>query len=308
MFLQQKRINSLSCLGHIDEGKNLVMVLDDAMRFKNVLLKFGFTEEFIEGEKILPSMLNPVMKRNAESFYVKDKTKPKELYTQTLWWIRHEWCGRGKTREVTGFVDIQRKRYHRIWFAPYSIELFLKYDKQNRLMVMTDSVSYCKDNEKKLINTINIFLTNFGECRILTDNFENIDSSQVRRLNWEVLPSGNYPWEKMQNEIEKISKKKSRTAKKVLLDKCEYIESFHPNFRAYGKSGFNGYVIFGFADKDVYVLESVYSNNATYIFGKKWEELSKLSKAEILNDNLQDARIIHSDNWKKEIYSLLEEI
>ena len=89
MIIKKKRINSLSCLSHVEDGKNLVMALCDAMRFKDVLLKLGFSEDLAEGERILPSMLNPTMKRNAEPFYIKDKTKPKEQYSQTLWWTRH---------------------------------------------------------------------------------------------------------------------------------------------------------------------------------------------------------------------------
>lgn len=54
------------------------------------------------------------------------------------------------------------------------------------------------------------------------------------------------------------------------------------------------------------VLESVYPNNVTYVFGKNWEELSKLTKAEILNGNLQDVRIIHNNNWQQEIRNMLE--
>lgn len=41
-------------------------------------------------------------------------------------------------------------------------------------------------------------------------------------------------------------------------------------------------------------------------FGKNWEELSKLTKAEILKENLQDVRIIHNNNWQQEIRDLLE--
>ena len=56
----------------------------------------------------------------------------------------------------------------------------------------------------------------------------------------------------------------------------------------------------------MYVLESVYTNNATYIFGDDWEHLSQLSKAEILKDGLQDVRLIHNDNWKHDIDEILE--
>lgn len=223
MIIKKKRINSLSCLNHVEEGKNLMMVLRDAARFKGILVKLGFSEDLIEGERVLPSMLNPTLKRNAEPFYIKDKTKPKEQYTQTLWWTRHEWAGRGETREVTDFVTIPRERYARIKFEPYSVELFLKYDEQGQLMVMTDFISYCHDNEKLLINTINIFLTNFEECEILTENFENVMPTRTIKLNWEVLPSGDYPWKRMQDDLQKVSAKSSKTAKKLLIDKCEFI-------------------------------------------------------------------------------------
>lgn len=53
-------------------------------------------------------------------------------------------------------------------------------------------------------------------------------------------------------------------------------------------------------------LVSVYTNNATYVFGRDWEMLSKLSKAEILDGKLQEARLIHNDNWKHHINELLE--
>lgn len=306
MIITKTRINSLSYLNHLEGGTNLIMVLRDAMRVKEILVKLGFSVELIEGERVLPSMLNPTLRRNAEPYYIKDKTKPKEQYIQTLLWTRHEWAGRGKTREVTDFVNIPRKRYPRIKQEPYNVELFLKYDEQGQLMLMTDPISYCHDNEKLLINTINIFLTNFKECEILTENFENLVPSKIIKLNWEVLPSGEYPWERMQDTLRKVSEKSSKTAKKMLIDKCKFINSFQPDFRAYGKSGFHGYVIFGFTNKDLYVLESVYPNNATYVFCKNWQELSKLTKAEILKENLQYVRIIHRDNWQIDIRNLLE--
>ena len=306
MFLKKKRINKLSCLSWIEQGQKVIIALGDAIRFKDKLVNLGFSGELKEGEKILPAIINPTTARNAEKFYVVDKTKPKEPYSQTLWWTRQEWAGRGETREVTDFVSIPRKRYPRAEYAPYSIELILKYDEENSLLVITEPIEFCLQNEKMLINTINIFLTVFGECDVLAEDFTNILPTQVIRLNWEVLPSGEYPWERVQKDLEKISEHKGKTAKRMLLDKCEYINAYHPDFRAYGKSGFNGYVIFGFEKRKMYVLESVYTNNATYIFGDDWEHLSQLSKAEILKDGLQDVRLIHNDNWKHDIDEILE--
>lgn len=306
LILKKKRINKLSCLSWVEKGQKVIIALYDAVRFKEKLVELGFSMELKDGEKILPNIINPATARNAEKFYVVDRTQPKEKYYQTLWWTRHEWAGRGETREVSDFVDIPRERFPRIEYSPYSVELTLKYDEEGHLLVVTEPIEFCDRNEKLLINTINIFLTGFGECEILTDNFEKLVPIQVIRLNWEVLPQGEYPWEQVQRDLEKISEHKGKTARKMLLDKCEYINSFHPDFRAYGKSGFSGYVIFGFKSRNMYVLESVYTNNATYVLGTEWENLSKLSKAEILNADLQDARLIHNGNWKQDIDALLE--
>ena len=47
--------------------------------------------------------------------------------------------------------------------------------------------------------------------------------------------------------------------------------------------------------------ESIYPNNATYVFADNWQELSQLTKAQILNGGLQNARLIHKENWKEDI-------
>lgn len=307
MIIKKKRINRLTCLEWLEEGQEVVMALRDAMRFKEKLLELGFTDKFEEGERILPRIVNPTTARNAEKFYIPDKTQPKEQYYQTLWWIRHEWAGRGETREVSEYVDIPRERYPQIEYTPYSIELVLKYDDSGNLMVITDLIEYKPRNHKLILNTINIFLTSFEECEILTRELDALTPAKTIYLNWEVLPQGERPWSKMEEDLEKISEGKSKTNRKMMFDKCEYINGFKPDFRAYGKSGFRGYVIFGFKKKSLYVLESVYSNNATYVFADDWQELSKLTKAQILNGGLQDARLIHKENWREDVKKLLEE-
>ncbi len=80
MNLRKKRINKLSCLNWIEQGQKVVIALYDAMRFKEKLLDLGFSSDFLEGEAILPSVINASTKRNAEKFYVSDKSQPKEKY------------------------------------------------------------------------------------------------------------------------------------------------------------------------------------------------------------------------------------
>lgn len=81
---------------------------------------------------------------------------------------------------------------------------------------------------------------------------------------------------------------------------CNLINECNPDFIAYGRSGFRGYIVFGFCKKNLFILESIFPNNATYIFESDWEGLSKLTKSEILNHNLQKGRLIHNANWPTE--------
>lgn len=59
---------------------------------------------------------------------------------------------------------IPRERYPRFEYAPYSVEFILKYDEKGNLCVVTPCIDFCAQNDKKMINTINIFLSVFGEC------------------------------------------------------------------------------------------------------------------------------------------------
>lgn len=75
----------------------------------------------------------------------------------------------------------------------------------------------------------------------------------------------------------------------------------NPDFLAIGRAGFSGYFVYGFKDKDVYVLESIHLDNATYVFNSHWKDLSQLSKSEIINSTIPHSRIIHNKKWKMSV-------
>lgn len=49
-------------------------------------------------------------------------------------------------------------------------------------------------------------------------------------------------------------------------------------------------------------------DNATSILKDNWEEISKMTKAEILQNSFHERRIIHSNKWNQEIKKLMEDI
>jgi len=297
MLLRQTRINSLNCLSNLPPETKIRVCVQDVSRFPDKLSKFGFAQEDAPGSIVLPAMFNRYACRNAEQFVTVDRSAPREKYTQTVYWTRHEWAGRGETREVTDFTDIVKERFHRDYHMPYSVYFTLiSVGQQNS--IESDELVLTQDNNDKIMNTINMVLGLFGECSIEVGS-SSLEASAIR-LDWDILPPGDYPWEIIKGKLEDICKDSKQTQKQMMLRNCNLINEYNPDFIAYGRSGFRGYIVFGFCKKNLFFLESIFPNNATYIFESDWEELSKLTKSEILNHNLQKGRLIHNANWPTE--------
>lgn len=303
ILIKQTRINSCNCFAAAAPDTPVRVKVENVGRFEDKLRAFGFKETDESGTSILPSGINRYAKKNAESFFVVDKSLPMEDYIQTVYWTRYEWAGKDQFNPVTDFSYIKRQRYHRDYFAPYSVYFTLIIDGKSRYIV-SDDILFSEKNHDKLRNTVNMLLGLFGECTV---DFSEQESSTKRVVvNWDILPKGKYPWSVVKKTLGSLTKGHTRTRTEMMLRNCEAIYAKHPDFVAYGRSGFKGYVVFGFTSRNLYVLESVVPNNATYILEDNWKTISQLSKAEILSHELQKARIIHSENWQKNFDKIME--
>lgn len=301
MLIKQSRILSGKYFTTAQPGSLIYIRVSDLSRFSSKIKTFGFNDDDVTGSAILPAPFNRYAMKNAEQFFVVNKNLPKEEYYQAIYWTRHEWAGRGETVPVTEITYVLRERYHRDYYAPYSV--YFSLNREERFIV-SEGIPYEDENTAKLINTVNMLLGLFGECEILLDEIER-PKCEVLRLNWEILPKGECPWGEVNELIEEVTKKCNQTQKQVMLRDCKIIHEKGPDFVAYGRSGFRGYIVFGFKAKNLYVFESIYPNNATYIVENDWEVLSQLTKAQILSKNLHKARIIHSEAWGKQFNKVM---
>ncbi len=146
----------------------------------------------------------------------------------------------------------------------------------------------------------------FGECQVFSDDLEDIVKAPIKRVNWRILPRGQLTWEQLKIAMKPIVEQAPKGKRSYIWYRLEKIAGFKPTFAATGLSGFNGYFIMGFENKNIFVCESCLYGNATYIFGEDWENLSKKTKSEILTAKLQKDRIIHkAKEWGKKIDALL---
>ena len=168
---------------------------------------------------------------------------------------------------------------------------------QGGLLLITDPLLYEGAGSLDLLHALNVCLELFGECEVFTDNLKSVVPPADRRLNWEILPPGKYPWERILSVVQPIIDRAKKGNRAAITMRLETVTGYEPEFVAMGSAGFHGYMIFGFPTKSLFILESAYYGNATYVFDKNWETLSKLTKAEILDQSLQKDRLLHLSGW-----------
>ena len=226
---------------------------------------------------------------------------PKEEFFVERFWQRRDWQG-NITEEI---LYIQRERYPRELIAPPSEELLIDSYNQNNIIVSRAFTKY-PENYEAIKHAINLFLELFGECDLIRENYTPFLFENITRLNWKILPKGEYPWERIREIARERIERQPRGNRPVISQRLEKITSHTPNFVAVRQGGFYDYIVFGFPIRGIFILESLKNGNATYIFDHNWEELSKMTKAEILNNQLQTERIFHRPGWEYRINSFFE--
>jgi hypothetical protein len=290
----------------IGNGRTIVCGLDDVAYHHEKLVQVGFSHDLSEGESILPdSKFGPTCTKNSEGWIEVHKNRPMETYYTPIVWRWREFRGRDDYEEKEEIRYRSGKRYPRTVHSPLGIEISIRLKTDGKKVAILEFLEVKPDNFQRIVDSINILVEIFGECDLLTNNLDTIIRGEVKRLNWRILPPGKRPWESIKTEIKEVIEREPPGNQEVIEKRLEAINHYGPDFVAVGQHGFTGYLIFGFPRKTLYLLESLFSGNATYIFGNDWERLSKLSKAEILKDKLQKQRVIHQKEWAKEIARLL---
>lgn len=306
VLIRAKRIRSLERhLAGVPPGSEVVVGVGQPERFGARLQELGFTERLDPGERVLPAIMGPRSKYNAEGDYIVHRDRPKETAYRQVEWHWEEFHGPYDRVPQSRIVDVPYKRYPRTFVPPPAIEISVAQKRDDGKFLVTDAIPYDDAHGPELLHRVNLFLELFEEAETLTRNLENYVVPQIRRLNWRLLPPGEMPWNQVRSELAPHLDRTPRVVRQVVEQRLETIRRYGPTLTAVGQGGFGGYVVFGFPDKQIYVLESIHYGNATYVFGEDWEELSRRTKAEILNGNLEQDRIIHREGWGRRIRDLL---
>jgi hypothetical protein len=308
MKIEKRRIRSLSRnIPAAVENKTLVLAFapsgspDHEARLANA----GFVPPFEPGRAVLPAAVKSVSRYNAEGMFVPRRDEPKETAYRRVEWHWTELHGTDRI-ERCDFKDIPYKRYPRSFAPPPEVELKQALNTAGERLIVSAPVVYKSENEDLILHTINLMLELFGECDVLDEDLASIIDVPVKRLNWHVLPPGKRTWSELERQIKEVVRDINSDKRKVFRHNLDYINQYGPDFAAAGLAGFNGYVVFGFPNRNLFVCESIHNYNATYVFEQDWMSLSRKSKAEILAGRLHKDRVIHQPDWYGRIDALLK--
>jgi len=303
MIIQKKRIHNISPhLSHIKDGSKIIVGIDDPKRLSSTLKNIGFTEPYEKGQTILPASVGPISNYNAEGKNIVHRDQPMETAYSQVDWKWQEWDGTWHSK----IVDRSYKRYPRSFIEAPSVELTITESSAGKKLLTSPAFDKSEQNKEIITHIVNLFLEMFGEALFFTSDMDAILKIPVKRVNWEILPQGEMPWDKLKIHIEPIINQAPKGNRPIIEYRLETINKMSPDFIVLGHGGFHGYLIHAFSKKNLFVLESMLYGNATYVFEESWEELSKKTKAEILRESLQKARIIHREGWKKKVEEIIK--
>lgn len=300
MKILKKRIRSVEkYLFEIKKNDFLTIGLIGLDEIKNKLINVGFTSQLNVGETVLPKICGRISRFNADGGYKLRRDLPKETYYISREWHWKDYQG----NQYSKIISYARERIHREPISAPNIELQIIEIDGNKVLIAS-KIKKEEQNFELIRHTINLLLELFGECDILDGEKKTIIPPKIIRLNWKIFPKGDYPWEKIEPIIKERINSQPKGNRPVIKHRNEKISSKEPTFFAYGLGGFSDYTVYGFPKLNIYILESMNIGNATYIFDKNWEEMTKLTKKEIIDESLYKKRIIHTPEWESEIDKL----
>lgn len=245
------------------------------------------------GDSIVPAAIGKGTTFNANGKTIKRTDLPMETRSRMIHTSWEDW--HGQTHYGVQYRDYEAYPLEQV---PAPGEMLTAVENDGNI-ILTSRVISRDEPESDIVVLLNLFLEIFPTFEIVTPDFAA--PVEVRKLNWRILPPGQYPFKRAIDELGDYLARLPENEQPVVRKRIETITRYNPDFVAVGMGGFSDYVVFGFTDKQRYVLESPHVGNATYVFRNDWEDIAHLTKREILEDGLQEIRLIHNSNWSRQI-------
>jgi hypothetical protein len=289
---QPKSVRSLSIYEATIERLSTFRVVQALPTDPEALRTLGFGPTPVEGESLIPSPVGPVSTFNANGRELIRRDLPKVSQSRMVWSTWNDWHGNPHSG-----MQIRSQQVYQKELVPPPEEYLTVMQADSGPVLASRALSKATDGDQTIVHVINLFLELFGTLELTSVDLKSAKSLVVKRLNWRVLPPGEFPFERARKELAEYLEQVDESVRPVVQSRIKSVTQYKPDFVAVGVGGFREYVVFGFQSKGIYVLESPTLGNATYVFKNNWADVSALSKKEILDGSLHEARLIHNNRW-----------
>lgn len=267
-----------------------------------LLSKYNLPSIFPNQQLIEPSPRGSVTKANSYGKYGRKQPEEFEEIIRKIDYVR-------KKDKVRIKYNRTYRIYKKVLLHQFKAKLHFVTNKHGEQLVVSKKLEFDETNSIESTHTANMF------CEIFND-FEVYDKDLNPAIHFNtkfdnlILPSGTLDENNFEELIE-INKRftKDEDKQKAFQKRLQILKSYNPDIRGKGPAGFLGYLVFGFSDIDIVILENMYSGNATYVFTTKNFESNIINdKQTVLNQKLHEKRFFHDNNWEKQISIYMEKL
>ena len=265
--------------------------------------------KFIDGKldfqkSLLPNDLNGrYAKRNMDGFDIVHRDLPK--IPKTYSW---EVPNFGDPDKGYHAINITRWVYPRTHVAPreWSIQVeLLKTERlDNDISLFTFKISVdtilCKTEAgfwEDLFFALNLLQENTFSCDVYDAETTDDVFLKTRTVGWEIFPTGS-----LNRAVQYLSSQlgsRTNEVQKRIEERSRFLESLNPIEFIVG-SGMNKRYFGAKFNENLIVFENIEYGNAIYILFDNWEEISQMSRIDILQRKEKDfIRLCHRKNWKR---------
>ncbi len=181
-------------------------------------------------------------------------------------------------------------------------------DKYNVFKFTVDDILHesTANFKEDLLFDLNLLQENTGNHGVYAIDADLGEYLKSLYVSWEILPPG-----EIDENITRILtgvRSDDPHIRGRIANRYKFLASLKPRNFVQGTSRFQRYFGAQFAD-DLVVFENVEYGNAIYIMFQDWEELSKISRVDLLSSTSQHEfiRIPHTKTWKLRLGKVVRE-
>jgi hypothetical protein len=244
--------------------------------------------------------------RNINGFEVVRKDLPKETHYNSI-----ESPNWGDSYYGTHTVNLPYQKYPRDFYPPRELEI-LTSSKDIRPGLPTYIIAFQvqevldkhdKSFKDRLLENLNLLQESVGACGVEAATMALSDYAKSLHVSWEILPPGT-----LEETVERVFRGKTPTQqqKDITAERYNFFQSLKPKGLVFGQSGFRRY--FGaLLENNLVVFENIEYGNAVYILFDNWEELSKISRLDLMSGKFNGSfeRVVHISGWKGKVKTIV---